>query len=61
VTYYCMTLALGYLLGSWWNYVCQLDVLGEMAVGESTTSQGRVSQLVECSTGASGGAEAWQG
>lgn len=56
VPYYCTTLASGNLLGSWRHCVCQLDALGEMAAGEGTTSQGRGSQLVEHSTGASGGA-----
>lgn len=55
VTYYCMTVASGDLLESWWHCVCQLDALGEAAVGESTTTKGRGSQLVECSTGTSGG------
>lgn len=52
-----MTVASGNLLGSWWHCFCQLDALGESAAGEGTTSQGRGSQLVGCSTGPSG---AWR-
>lgn len=60
VPYYCMTVTSGNLLGSWWHRVCQLDVLGDMAAGECTTSQGRGSQLVGHNTGTSEGAMAWQ-
>lgn len=59
VPYYCMIVALGNLLGSWWHCVHQLNDLGEMAAVEGTISQGRGSQLVERSTGTSGGL--WHG